>query len=372
MRLPFRLRLTIVYTTLFLVFGVVVIVLTVAVVARMLDMSSLRAIPAALENRSLAEIRTLDLAEIVREARLAERERLRRAFVRVVLVVFLLLGLVGATAAWILAGRMLRPLRTITAHARSTTSSVLSERVGHQGPNDELKDLADTYDAMLARLDAAFRSQRSFSAHASHELRTPLAIAGAEADILLANPDATERERAFAIKVREVVRRNDALIDALLIFARAESRLVEKKRVDLSAIVGDAAGELEEAADEDGMRLDLSLERAWVRGDETLLARMVSNVILNGIRHNRRGGWTRVELSTTGQDAILIVENSGPLIDDAEPLFAPFQTGGTSHSGTGLGLAIVREVALAHSGTIRADARPEGGLRIVIELPQAQ
>lgn len=372
MRLPFRLRLTVVYTALFLVFSAVVIVLTVAVVARLLDMSSLRAVPAALEGRSLAEIRALDLAEIVREARLAERERLQRAFVRVVLVVFLLLAVVGAAAAWMLAGRMIRPLRTITAHARAASSARLADRINHRGPNDEVKDLADTYDTMLARLDAAFRSQQQFSAHVSHELRTPLAIAGAEADVLLEERNLTERERAFAIRVREAVRRSDALIDALLVFSRAESRLVGDGAVDFAAILGDAAGELVPAADGAGVRLDLALENAWVRGDAILLARMVSNLIKNGILHNRPDGWVRVALAASGQSSTLIVENSGPMVDDPEPLFAPFHTGGLPGSGVGLGLPIVKEVVLAHAGTIRAVARPEGGLTIRIELPLAR
>lgn len=372
MRFPIRVRLTILFTTLFIVFGVVLVIVVGAVLNRVLDSGSLRAVPEALENRTIAEIRSLDVMEIVREARLAERERLRRASVRVVFIVFVLLSLAGASVAWMLAGRVVRPVKTITSHARAASASSLSDRIGLHGPRDELKDLADTYDALLERLEAAFHSQQHFSANVSHELRTPLAVARAEADVLLANPDASERERQFAATVRATVIRNEELIDALLVFSRAESRLVELGPVDLSAVVGDEVGALVPLADRSGIRLELSLDDTMVLGDAFLLRRMVSNLVQNAILHNQQEGWVTVELAGDAHHARLNITNTGPKIVDPGRLFVPFHTGDGLRSGSGLGLAIVKEVVEAHGGTISAEPRAGGGLMVTVNIPSAR
>lgn len=369
MRLTFRMRLTVIYTSLFILFGLVLVLVVAVVLNRMLDTRSLQAIPAALENRTFAELRAMDVLEIVREARQAERQQLVRAALRVVLVVFLALSLAGAIIAWLLAGKVIRPLRQITAHAQSASSSNLSSRINLPGPGDELHDLADTYNALLARLDAAFRGQRHFSSHVSHELRTPLAIARAEADTLLARPDLSTREREFATRVVAAVIRNEALIESLLVLARAESRVVRNAAFDLADIVGDVAGELATMADQHGVRLELSLREARVVGDQMLLARMVSNVVVNGIRHNRPDGWVCIVIAGADGRTRLRVENSGPVVLDADALFTPFYTGVSSQPGLGLGLAIAREVVVAHDGTISAEARADGGLNVTVVLP---
>jgi signal transduction histidine kinase len=292
------------------------------------------------------------------------------------------IALVVATAAalllgWVAAGRVLRPLRDITAHARHASEATLGERIALRGPPDELKELADTIDAMLARLEAAFAAQQRFAAEASHELRTPLAIIRAEADVALAAPDATERERQLASSVRDAVDRSERLVDGLLALARSDSTLRDDARADLAELVGDVVGEHARAADAGGIELDLDLDAATVAGDRTLLWRMVGNLVENAIRYNRPGGWVRVAVATEGSEAVIRVENSGPPVAPTvvAELFEPFRRGMRDRrgqpSGHGLGLAIVRSVAAVHGGSVTAKAREGGGLAVIARIPSA-
>jgi signal transduction histidine kinase len=293
------------------------------------------------------------------------------------------IALVVATAValllgWIAAGRVLRPLRAITVHARHASAATLGDRIGLRGPPDELKELADTIDDMLARLEAAFAAQRRFAAEASHELRTPLAIIRAEADVALGAPDATERERRLADSVRDAVDRSERLVDGLLALARSESTLRDDARVDLAELVGDVVGEQARAASAAGVALDLDLGAATVAGDRTLLWRMVGNLVENAIRYNRSGGWVRVAAATEGGEAVVRVENSGPVVEPTvvAELFEPFRRGARDRrgqpSGHGLGLAIVRSVVAVHGGSVAAAAPAEGGLTVVTRFPIAK
>jgi signal transduction histidine kinase len=309
------------------------------------------------------------------------RDEERSAALRQVLIQGGIALAVASAAAlllgWLAAGRVLRPLRSITAHARHASEATLGERIALRGPPDELKELADTIDAMLARLEAAFAAQRRFSAEASHELRTPLAIIRAEADVALAAPDATERERQLASSVRDAVDRSDHLVDGLLALARSDSTLRDHARVDIAELVGDVVGEQTGAASAAGLELDLELDAATVAGDRTLLWRMVGNLVENAIRYNRPGGWVRVSAGTEGGGAVVRVENSGPPVDPAlvADLFEPFRRGARDRrgqpSGHGLGLAIVRSVAAVHGGTVTAAARQGGGLAVIVRIPSA-
>ncbi len=292
------------------------------------------------------------------------------------------IALVVATAAalllgWIAAGRALRPLRAITGYARHASEATLGDRINLRGPPDELKDLADTFDAMLGRLEAAFEAQQRFSAEASHELRTPLAIMRAEADVALATPDATDRERQLASSIRDAVDRSEHLVDGLLALAHSESTLRDDAPVDLAEFVGDVVGEQARVASAAGVELNLDLDSATVAGDRTLLWRMVGNLVENAIRYNRPGGWVRVAAATEGNEAVVRVENSGPLVDPAivAELFEPFRQGTRNRrgqtSGHGLGLAIVRSVAAIHGGIVTAQARAEGGLDVTVRIPSA-
>ena len=281
---------------------------------------------------------------------------------------------------WLIAGRVLKPVQDMTATARRLSEENLHERIGLQGPDDELKELADTFDAMLARLEAAFSSQRRFVADASHELRTPLSIIRAQIDVALADPDASPGElRAMAETVREATERSERLIDSLLVLARSDRGGVGNDPLALDQVVGEVAAQAGDEAAQAGVSLDLELSEAGVRGDRALLERMVANLVENGVRHNHRGGRVGVALFTADSKAVLRVTNTGEPVppDQVEALFEPFRRLGNERTGggvrgVGLGLSIVRSVATAHGGTVSARARAEGGLEVEVRLPVAR
>jgi signal transduction histidine kinase len=280
--------------------------------------------------------------------------------------------MIAVGTGWLLAGRALRPLREITATARRVSGENLGERIGLSGPADELKELADTFDGMLGRLDAAFASQRHFVANASHELRTPLAIMRTEVDVALADPDADKFElRSMGEAVRETIDRCERLIESLLVLARSEAAAGREEVVDLGALAADCITDLHGRADAAGVRIDAELEPACTRGDPNLLERMIANLIDNGIRHNEPDGHLQVNTRTHAGRIELTVANGGPVIDpvEAQSLSEPFRRLGRSFGGFGLGLSIVRSVAAAHHGTTEIKAPPTGGLEVLIVLP---
>jgi signal transduction histidine kinase len=312
------------------------------------------------------------------EARLAAavRAQLRAdALHRLLLEYIVALGamtVVSVVAGWLLAGRMLRPLRAITATARRVSGENLGERIGLQGPGDELKELADTFDGMLGRLDAAFASQRHFVANASHELRTPLAIVRTEVDVSLADPDASVAElRRMGDAVRETVDRCERLIEGLLMLARSEAATGREEPADLAALAADCITDLRARAQEAHVEVRGELEPAWTRGEPALLERMIANLIDNGVRHNEPDGLLRVTTRTEGAQVHLIVANSGAPIDPvaAATLTEPFRRLDRGGAGFGLGLSIVRSVVEAHGGVLEIEAPASGGLEIHISLP---
>ena len=289
-----------------------------------------------------------------------------------------LMALVSVGLGWLVADRVLRPLAAITAAARRLEGSTLHERINLQGPQDELKELADTFDQMLGRLDAAFETQRRFVANASHELRTPLAIARTEVDVALADPGAGEAERrAMAGRVLEANGRSERLIEGLLTLARSERQLRAAEPLDLALAAADAVSVTASEVERLGLRVSRVLGAAPVAGDRALLERLVANLVENAVRHNRPGGWVEIDTGRAGPLAVIRVANGGPPVppDQVATLFEPFRrlhpdrTG--SHRGAGLGLSIVRSVATAHGGTATAKALPEGGLEVRVELPRA-
>jgi len=280
---------------------------------------------------------------------------------------------------WVVAGRMLRPLHTITTAARQLSDVNLHERIGLEGPADELKELADTFDAMLERLDHAFMSQQRFVANASHELRTPLAVMRTEVDVALADPNATVGElRAMAEVVRDATIRSEALVDGLLTLARTGAARPAEQAVDLGHLAARVTDRLGPDVDTLELTLDLSLESAPVRGDATLLERLVENLVQNALQYNVPHGWVSVATRTDGDTASLRVANSGPPVptEAVAGLFERFRRldewdHHQGHRGFGLGLSIVDAVARAHGGTATAEAQPDGGLLVVVELPAA-
>ncbi|HEU0075741.1 MAG TPA: HAMP domain-containing sensor histidine kinase [Dehalococcoidia bacterium] len=307
-----------------------------------------------------------------------ERERAREEWlsnIRTQSGIALVLTSMGALVlGWVVAGRVVRPVRQITLHAKELSSATLNKRIDLAGPDDELKELADTIDAMLGRLEAAFQSQRHFSAQASHELRTPLSIIRAEADVALANPEASADAAELASRVRAAVERCDGLIDGLLALARSESTMRDYDLLDLAELTGDVVGEYLAQANDFKVQIDLVLDNAPVTGDRALLERLVGNLLDNAIRYNERGGWVSIAVSEAESQAKLTIENSGPRLDsdDVTPLLAPFRRGENSQAaapGYGLGLAIVRAVTVAHGGNVDVQPRGQGGLTMHISLP---
>ena len=397
MRLPrptVRVRLTLLYGGLFLVAGIVLVALThflyrdalssgqLAVRDRFRGEVEVRAafgerLPSG---RNLRELRSRDgrtlfnYVEDVRAEALddavegALREQLLQSGLALGLttVVALLLG-------WIAAGRVLRPLRRITETARASSEADLRHRVGLRGPDDELKELADTLDSLLEALESAFSSQRAFSANVSHELRTPLAILRAEADIRLSAPEATEAERRFARRILESAEQGERTIGLLLALARSESGLFSRTGVDLAELTGDVVGEL--AASAGPLDLDVELGEATAWDDRALLERLVANLVENAMRHNVPGGWVRVLVAQAEDVAVLNISNSGPRLtpEDVDALCRPFVRRGDpgfGRPGLGLGLPIVQAIVDAHGGTISAEVRAGGGLEIGVRLPR--
>jgi signal transduction histidine kinase len=282
--------------------------------------------------------------------------------------------------AYLVSGRALRPLHQVTATARRHSTATLDQRIGHVGPDDEVKELADTFDAMLDRLSAAFGSQQRFVANASHELRTPLAVMRTEIDVTLADPDASVAElRRMGTVVRAASDRANDLIEALLLLARTEAqtgRLDRQTPVDLAAGVRATLAAVRAQVEALQLEVRTDFRPALVVGDPNLLERLAGNLVENAVRYNVRGGRLSIRTGTEGGRVYLTVANTGPEVPAAEVpgLFEPFRRGGRERTGTrgaGLGLSIVGAVADAHGGTVRAVPLAGGGLEVTVELPAA-
>ena len=296
------------------------------------------------------------------------------------LPLFSLLGLGGMTfisggLGWLMAGRVLRPIREITNTARRASEESLTERVGLDGPPDELKELADTFDAMLDRLDAAFASQRAFIANASHELRTPLTAMRTAIEVTLAKADRTPAQlEAMAERVRRAVEHSNGLIDALLTLARSERGTATSEFVDLATACEDSLDAAASRIEDRDLKLSCALEPAELDGDRLLLERMVGNLIDNATRHCDREGWIRVSSGRRDDTVFVEVVNSGePIPNDVVlSLLEPFRRANSrvgDAGGSGLGLAIVNAVATSHRGTVALSGRIGGGLEVLVQLP---
>ena len=278
--------------------------------------------------------------------------------------------------AWLVAGRMLRPLRQITETARRITSEDLHERLALGGPADELSELGDTFDAMLARLEVAFTDQQLFAANAAHQLRTPLAVMRAELDLLLTGPEPSPAEaRDTATRLRRTVLSCEQLLERLLTLTRGMLVPREREPVPLDQIAGRALAAAAETARGRGLTIRPGLDEACAYGDPSLLGEMAGNLIGNAVTYNCPDGWIAVETRTDGDRVILEVSNSGQRIADADlyGLLEPFRRAGQQRTGnsSGLGLSIVRAVVTAHDGELDLRALSGGGLAVRVSLPAA-
>jgi signal transduction histidine kinase len=405
-RRPVRLRLTLVYSGLFLFAGAVLLTVTYGLVAGSLTAAKEAAAGAtaaakpsssvALSESDLAFLQLCKNGQVppygVGKCKAAAQQALNnaakagadaaRANTLDHLLYFSLAGLtltalLSALLGWIVAGRALRPVHAITAAARRASDENLGERIALAGPPDELKELADTFDAMLGRLDAAFASQRRFVANASHELRTPLTVMRTAIDVTLAKRERTPAQlEAMGAEVHQAAERAEALIEALLTLARSDRGQGPRAPFDLAVLAEDA---LDAAGPEilaTSLRVTTDLQPAPVIGDPVLVERLVANLIDNAVRHNVHDGWIDVITGSREGMAYISVANGGPVIPKAEvvSLFEPFRrlrpsTGDALSEGVGLGLSIARSVVTAHQGEITARAREDGGLEVWVHLP---
>jgi signal transduction histidine kinase len=293
------------------------------------------------------------------------------------LIALIVMAIVSLLLGRALAKRVLRPLRLITSATRRISADSLDRRLAVVGPADEVKDLADTIDELLERLEASFTAQRRFVANASHELRTPLATMLATIDVAVAKPDPAVSTVALADRLRIQLDRVDHLLDGFLVLARAHhGALADSAPVDLGDLVGAALRDRSADAQAKGLTVTVALPPATAaQGSPALLARLVDNVIDNAVGHNENGGWIEVTGSANEREAALTVETGGRRLDQREVdrLAQPFERlGGERTGSSGLGLSIVAAVAAAHGGRLALHARPEGGLRVSITLPAAK
>lgn len=325
----------------------------------------IRAAPGTVPSRPPTDIR-LAPAQVVRTVSQLRDDVLRFQW-GVTVVTILVLTVVSVVAGWWLAGRLLRPVQRITAAARRLSLSNLHERIALAGPDGELKELADTFDAMLDRLERSVRSQRQFIANASHELRTPLAIQRAAIEIGLDEPSPA-RLAEVRQGLLDANRRSERLIDGLLTLAQGDHGIDAPEPVELDTVVKQAAGELPAH----GLTVTMDTRPVTVSGDPVLLHRLVANLLHNAVRYNRPGGSVAVELTPLG---VLTVRNTGAEVPEERvgELFEPFRRLRTTRTtrtadGAGLGLSIVASIARAHDAEVSARPNPGGGLEVTVRF----
>jgi signal transduction histidine kinase len=373
-----RLRLTLLYGALFLAAGVLLLAVTYVLVAHTpgwAEVTPPRApeltppggagpapqvpSPSVASQEQLARQRTEDL-----------RQLLVASGIALALMTFVSVGL-----GWLMAGRVLRPLRTMAVTAKSISANDLHQRLHQRGPNDEIKELADTFDTLLDHLQDAFEAQRRFVANASHELRTPLTFERSLLEVALADPDATTADlRNACHRVLTSNQQQGKLIEALLTLARSQRGLDRRTDMDL-AVLTDALLDGARANTALGLRIDADLHPAPIAGDPPLIERLIGNLVDNAVRHNITDGSITVWTGIHAGRPTLRVRNTGPVILAAqvEPLFQPFQrleaTRTHGRDGFGIGLSIVAAIAAAHDAELHAQPSPHGGLDIRTSFP---
>jgi signal transduction histidine kinase len=391
-RLTVRARLTLLYTGLFTVCGAIVVAVSYTLVARLGttgqgqtaapgQQAGRDSVPEAIaalcqseqpgafpDKRLIAQC----ISALERQGAQSQHDLTLSHLLQYSLITLAVVIALAAILGWIFSGRALRPVHLITTAARAASEHNLSARVAPTGPRDELRELAETFDAMLGRLQAAFEGQQRFIANASHELRTPLAVMGATVDVVLDNPDSTPGDlRGMAADIRAAVDHAEHLIGALLILARNERGLTVHEEVDLATVAEDVL----DTAGLGDRRVHATLEPAVVSGDPVLAERLIANLVDNAVRYNADAGDIWISTRTAAGSSQLTVANTGPVISPADTgrIFQPFQrlNDRTSHDGSGLGLAIVASIAAIHGGTATARPRDDGGLSVTVTIPSA-
>jgi len=384
-----RARLTLLYTGLFAVCGAIVVAVSYAQVAQLpaqgqgqgtgrqpsaADLASFAAQCRSDEQSAHPDPHVLAkcASYFQQQGAQGQRDLTLSHLLQYSLITLALVIALAAILGWIFSGRALRPVHRITTAARAASEHNLSARVAPTGPRDELRELAETFDDMLSRLQAAFEGQQRFIANASHELRTPLAVMRATVDVVLGNPDSTPGDlRSMAADIRAAVDHAEHLIGALLILARNEHGLTVREEVDLATVAEDVL----DTAGLGDRRVHATLEPAVISGDPVLTERLIANLVDNAVRYNAAAGDIWINTRTMAGSGQLTVANTGPVISpaDAGRIFQPFQrlSDRTSHDGFGLGLTIVASIAAIHGGTATARPRDDGGPSVTVTIPSA-
>ena len=360
-RISVRARLTLLYGAMFYSAGVVLLVVTYLLVRSI--MSNVMVVG------PFGEVPASDRAAIIGSV-------MHRLLIQSI-IALIAIGVVAIVVGYVVAGRALAPLQRVTATARRLSESTLHQRIALEGPEDEIKELADTFDAMLERLARAFDSQRRFVANASHELRTPLTINRTLLEVALADPEASEDLRVVGRTLLATNARHQRLIDGLLLLARSERGLDTRTPVDLSDVAHSAMATVRTALAGAGLTLDEELAAAPTAGEPVLLEHLVRNLLDNAVKYNCDGGTVWLRTWTYHDGSFVYVANTGPTVApyDIPRLFEPFRRLAEdrvgSERGAGLGLSIVASVVRAHAGVISAVPRPGGGLEITVRMPAA-
>nr|MDT0659997.1 HAMP domain-containing sensor histidine kinase [Micromonospora sp. DSM 115978] len=381
-RLTLRLRLTLIHAGLVLLAGGLLLAVTYVLVdQRMSQLFGPALTDRELSPELLAERRTggqdiEQLRQFVQRVQDEARDSALNSLLTQGGIALAVVSVITIAFGWLIAGRSLQPLHQITATARriagaDTAGRGLHERIALRGPRDEVRELADTFDVMLERLDRSFDGQRRFVANASHELRTPLALNRTLVELAVTRPDAPAEVRQLGETLLAVNERHERLIEGLLTLADSESGIVERTPVDLAEVAGHV---LDQAGS--GVAVHRSLAAARTEGDPVLLERLTQNLVENAVRHNLPAGdgWVSVSSGTADGRAVLTVSNSGPVVPpyEVDAIFQPFRrlrADRVDGRGFGLGLSIVRAVAHAHGGSVVALPRDGGGLTVAVTLP---
>ena len=385
-----RARLAVVYTVLFLLAGAVLLALTYALVVHVLlpapDTTSKTIPPRYAQLLSLCKPLPTS-ATLLQECKRAiaatgggpsDRDAALHALQGASVIALGVLAIASIGLGWLVSGRALRPVRSITEAARRASELRLGQRLALTGPDDEFKQLADTFDVMLERLDAAFTSQKRFVANAAHELRTPLTAMRTAIEVTLSKPSRTPAElEAMAAKVKRSVEHAEATIEALLTLATSELGPTAPESLDLATAAEDALDATHAAIDQRHLTVQATLQPALARGDRVLLDRMISNLVENAVRHNHPDGWIGVRTLQHADSAVFEIANTGPTVsaEQLPTLFEPFARAEQRLNpldGVGLGLSIAQAIADAHNATITAHPRSGGGLELSVAIPSSR
>ncbi|MBA0052004.1 HAMP domain-containing histidine kinase [Streptomyces sp. AJS327] len=385
LRPTIRIRLTLLYGGMFLIAGMVLLTIIYLLAAQALrDVSSLpfRIVDVRGELTSQScpglsgTMETQEFTERLSDCVDAQRASALDTLLRRSLLALLGLAVAAFAFGYVMAGRVLSPLGRITRTARQVAGSDLHKRIELEGPDDELRELSDTFDDMLDRLERAFTAQQRFVGNASHELRTPLAINRTLLEVQLSDPGASPEVQQLAKTLLATNERSEELVEGLLLLARSDNEIVDRKPVDLAEVAARAVEQGRTEANGKGVELRGERSPAVVQGNGVLLERVALNLVQNAVRYNvPEDGWVEVGTESRPGQAVLTVANTGPVVPayEVDNLFEPFRRLRTertgSDKGVGLGLSIVRSVARAHGGSVRAEPREEGGLVVRVVLP---